>query len=159
MTDDLDPIGELSHDHSALSALLLAVRDVLQRSGIGVEPHDAVELRDGVEALRDEMLLHFAKEEEALLPFVIERFASMRQRAEALRTDHEAVCRSAEELLRASERALAASQALADCRASLRALEELYTKHTQSELALLRDVDELLDEGARAQLRTLVRTA
>lgn len=153
-----DPIDELSHDHGPLSALLLAVREVLDRileSG-GSHAEDAGELRDGVESLRESLLVHFAREEEALFPFVVARFPAMRARAESLTADHEVVCRRAEDLARVVERSLASREGFAGCRAALDSFEEAYARHTQNELALLDDVDALLDSPARGELRTLL---
>jgi hemerythrin HHE cation binding domain-containing protein len=155
--DDVNPIGELSHQHGDLTTLLIAVRDALARmrnEGGAAAGH---ELRDGVDALREDLLLHFAREEEALLPFVVERFPSLGARAEKLHDDHQIVCRRTEALLAAANRVLDGGS-LDECATALEELEEVYTRHMQTELVLLRELDESLDPSARAELRVLLAT-
>ena len=74
-----DPIAELSHDHSHLGVLVQAVRDAFVRVERGEIAHeDALqELEDGAEALREGLLVHFGREEEALFPFVEARLPRM----------------------------------------------------------------------------------
>ena len=153
----VNPIGELSHQHGDLTALLIAVREALGRMGTEGGAAAAHELRDGVDALREDLLLDFAREEEALLPFVVQRFPLLGARAEKLHDDHQIVCRRTEALLAAANRVLDGGPTDA-CATALAELEEVYTRHMQTELALLRELTRGLDPSSRAELRVLLAT-
>lgn len=152
-----DPIGELSHDHSHLGVLVQAVRDTFSRVERGelAWPDARQELEDGAEALREGLLAHFGREEEALFPFVERRLPELRARVAALLADHDAVIRSAAELCRAVE-AVRESSASTHAVSAWSAFEETYASHAQAEHALFRDVGPVLDAEARAALRALL---
>lgn len=153
-----DPIAELSHDHGHLSTLVLAVRAALvrmQRAELSFE--DGVDaLGDAVEALRDALLSHFAREEEGFFPFVEDHVPALRPRLETLRAEHDSVCQRADELSRAVHQEIRGGVGTAAYVLSYERFEELYATHAQSELAFLKDVDASLDEDARERLRTIL---
>lgn len=152
-----DPIGELTHDHGHLSALVVAVATLLARVEAGEDPcslHE--ELRDAAEGLHDALLVHFAREEEALFPFIEKELGTVAESAEALRRDHDAVCASARDLVRAVVRT-AQDGFIVVIEAATR-FQELYASHAQAELALLKSTDENLDDAKRAKLRDLLET-
>jgi hypothetical protein len=154
-----DPIGELSHDHSHLGVLVQAVRDTLVRVERGeLAWGDALQdLEDGAEALREGLLVHFGREEEALFPFVETHLAGLRPRVAALLADHDAVIRSAADLCRAVAPAPApATPEPAAARTAWSVFEETYASHAQAEHGLLRDVGDALDAEARVALRALL---
>lgn len=154
-----DPIAELSHDHSHLGLLVQAVRDTFLRVERGeIAGHDALhELEDGAEALREGLLVHFGREEEALFPFVEARLPELRSRVAALLADHDAVLARAAELVRAS--VAARGPAVVELpKATWESFEEVYAGHAQAEHALFRDVGPALDAPARAELQALLKT-
>jgi hemerythrin-like domain-containing protein len=154
-----DPILQLTHDHRELTNLLVAVNAAVTRvergsSKIEDELH---EIRDGIEAFREALLEHFAREQEALVPFVGARVPSMRERSERITADHDQLA----ELLTAVLKDLSGverSGSLASWRRSVARFEELYSAHTRTELAFLHDVERLLaaDPDALNELRTLL---
>lgn len=154
-----DPIAELSHDHSDLGVLVQAVRDTFVRvEGEAMPWSDALhELEDGAEALREGLLTHFAREEEALFPFLDRQLPELQVRVAALLADHDAVLRCAAELCRSVASARIGAEA-EHARSAWLSFEETYARHAQDEHKLLRDVGSALDDGARRELRALLTT-
>jgi hemerythrin-like domain-containing protein len=152
-----DPIGELTHDHGALSTLVLAVRASLNRLERGeTTPVDvADDLGDGTASLHDALLVHFAREEEGLFPFVVDELPAMHARAEALRVEHDAICAAAADLMQAA-RLLHSGGGVVACAATMARFEELYATHSQLELAFLKDVGQALSVVAREKLRAIL---
>lgn len=149
----------LTHDHRDLTALLHAVRSAVTRverapSTLDDELH---EIRDGVEALREALLEHFAREQEGLLPFVRERAPAMRARGDALFHEHDVIAERLSELVFSVD-ALGTHTGLASFRAILASFEDIYASHTRAEHAFLADVDTLVahDPKAADELRALL---
>lgn len=155
----VDPVQELAHDHRELSELLLALHDALSRIERGKSKLDdeVHELRDGIEALRDSLLDHFGREQESLLPFVVERLPNTAERADQLTVDHDRLAAMLMQLV-SELSAVEAGEPIDRWRSSLSHFEELYAAHTKTELAFLREVVRSLagDEAATEQLRTLL---
>lgn len=151
-----DPIAELSHDHSHLGALVQAVRSTLgsvERAECSWESA-RTELEDGGEALREGLLVHFAREEEALFPFVEARLPALSAQVAALLADHDSVIAQAVELCRLIGTESGSGSESAP--SAFARFEQTYGAHAQSERAFLVDVDALLDHSARAELRALL---
>lgn len=146
-----DPVDSLTHDHLHLSELVLAVRERLER--LARSPAVRTELAAAVERLRDELLTHFALEEEGLFPFVAQKGADFARRAAALEAGHDAVCGSVSRLLYLVQKPT--SQAAA-CVAIFERFEQSYASHAQDEVAFLRDVGAHLDAGDRRELRAIL---
>lgn len=156
-----DPIDELSHDHRHLSELALEVRALLASGTFGA--HERAELADAVGRLRDELLVHFAREEEGLFPFVLDRHADLRARVETLRAGHDSVCGAVSRLHYAVGHASHVGHEDAPSGAAPRAwldaftrFEGLYGVHAREEMAVLREVSAKLDPSARAELKALL---
>lgn len=156
-----DAIAELTHDHSQLSALVIAVGSVLQHGQSAPSAlHDVVdELGGSAELLREGLLSHFAREEEALFPFVDSQLPALKDRISGLIADHDAVIRAAAELARAATRMgtnANVERGFAECVSSFEGFERIYAEHAKMEHTFLADVDAALDDGARATLRTVL---
>jgi len=153
-----DPIAALSHDHSELGALVVAVSSALREVSRGERPLADVlhELDDGAESLRDGLMEHFAREEEGLFPFIERHLPDMRPQVEQLRLAHEAVCGVSEELVRAVAAAATRSGDAERCIATFERFEERYGEHAREELSFLRAVDARLEPAAREELRALL---
>lgn len=153
-----DPLQALAHDHRELGGLLVAVHEALARvergqSSLEDELH---EIGDGTEALRDALLEHFAREQEALMPFVLTRFPAERERIGRIMLEHDRIAEALTALVKDVVRLDAAR--LPSWRASLEEFEELYASHTRAELAFLGEVAASLsnDHAAAEQLRALL---
>ena len=73
-----------------------------------------------------------------------------------LLADHDAVIAGASELIRAAGQAAGTGVGYALCLSSYERFVEVYAAHSQSEQALLRSVDAVLDADARQALRALL---
>jgi hemerythrin-like domain-containing protein len=154
-----DPIRELSHDHRELTSLLLAVHAAIAR----IEKHESKledelhEIRDGIEGFREALLVHFAREQEGLLPFVAKEVPAMTSQSERIMADHE---RLAEVLTRVVESLGTAesADALDSWSGHLSRFEELYSAHSRIELAFLQEIARSLADApqALATLRELL---
>jgi len=150
-----DPIAELSHDHGHLNALVLAVGQGLTRVERGeVDGFDEVD--DVVEALRDALLAHFAREEEGFFPFVESHIPSLHARIETLRIDHDAVCKLLDALYGTVRQAMRESDGHAACALAFGRFEDLYVTHAQAELAFLNALGAALDGPLRDQLHAIL---
>lgn len=150
-----DPLHELSHDHRHLSELALEVRALFGDGPLG--DGERAELADAVARLHDELLVHFAREEEGLFPFVLERLAELGPRVETLRAGHDSVCGAISRLHHAIGHGAAASAgAEAGWRETFSRFESLYSAHAREEIAVLRDVAARLDAAARVELDAIL---
>ena len=164
---------ELTHDHRELSGLLVAIHEALQRVARGHSKLDDElhEIRDGIEAFREALLEHFAREQEALLPFVVVRLPEYQTRADGLITEHDRIAAMLTTVVHAlgavddhphgsGERRASADpeSALETWRAELARFEELYVGHTKTEIVFLEDVSRSLraDAAATEQLQALL---
>jgi iron-sulfur cluster repair protein YtfE (RIC family) len=147
------PLQELSHDHRHLSELVLEVRSLLGDGPLGEA--ERAELADAVARLHDELLVHFAREEEGLFPFVLERLSDLAARVEALRAGHDSVCGAVSRLHYAIGHGTA-SGAEASWRETFSRFEALYGTHAREEISVLRDVSARLDAVARAELDAIL---
>jgi iron-sulfur cluster repair protein YtfE (RIC family) len=160
MSDDPgnDPIEQLTHDHGHLGSLVQAAAVTLARMERAEEMSEEAidELVHAVESLRDALLLHFAREEEGLFPFVDAHVPALRPQVAGLLADHDAVLARTSELIKAAGQAVGTGVGYALCVSSYDRFVEIYAAHAQAEQALLRAVDDALDTAARTALRALL---
>jgi len=143
-----DPVRALAHDHGELNRRVLDLGAMFER-------HQArapmlPELRE----LREQLFLHFAREEEALFPLVSEWIPELSDQVLAMVTAHDGICG-------ALARMIHASSAEADAAAFgglLARFQAAYADHSKDEAELLQRLDASLDAAQRAQLAELVRS-
>lgn len=149
------PLQELAHDHRELSGLLVAVHEALTRIERGTSRLDDElhELTDGIEAFREALLEHFAKEQEGVLPWLAGRSAASSLRVDDLIAQHDRIA----ETLTAVVKDLDGFE-LGTWSAALARFESLYAEHTQTETAFFAEVTAALkdDPAATTQLRDLL---
>jgi hemerythrin-like domain-containing protein len=153
-----DPIEQLTHDHGQLGALVQVAAASLARMERSEEMSEEAidELVHAVESLRDALLVHFAREEEGLFPFVDAHVPGLRAQVAGLLADHDAVIARTAELIKAASQAVGTGVGYALCVSSYDRFVEVYASHAQAEQALLRAVDAALDAEARHALRALL---
>ncbi len=148
-----DAVRTLEHTHRHLTKLV---------QSIGQELHDAhgrprpvarrKELTALVETLRDELLHHFADEEEGLFPFVRQVMPSKAAEVDALEGSHDAICGVVVRLAHIAQH---------DDGQQLRTLyerfERTYEQHSVDERRLFDSLHEHLDDAQQAQLADLLR--
>lgn len=146
------PLKELAHDHRELSGLLVAVHEALARVQRGESKleDELHEMTDGLEAFREALLEHFAREQEGVLPWLVTRLPDARAQVDQIFAEHDRIA----EQLTVVVRALPAG----DWSAALARFEALYAEHTQSENAFFREVTAALanDDAATSRLRDLL---
>ncbi len=158
MSSVSSPTDAFAHDHRELSGLLFALRDALGRVDRGVSTLDDElhEIRDGIEAFREALLEHFAREQEGLLPFVLARLPAASARVDQLIAEHDRIAEMLTKLVKDVHEVDAGD--VGAFRSSLERFEALYAAHSKTELAFLDDVATRLADDARAtaQLRALL---
>ena len=142
-----DPIDALVHDHADINRRVLEVGRLLAGHG-DANQHVDVKLVD----LREELFLHFAREEEGLFPFVTERFAELAGAVEQMETAHDTICGVVARMCH-----VVASANVATMRSLFERFEVTYAQHAKLEAALLAQLAGRLDEADCAKLAQLVR--
>jgi DUF438 domain-containing protein len=145
-----DPVKALAHDHGDLNRRVLALGArirTLQSRGSASD-----ELLAELEELRDLLFLHFAREEEALFPFVAESVPDLRAQVDMMFVAHDTICGALARMvpLAATNASIATIAALFD------RFENTYAAHAHAESELLDSLEDCLDAKQRAQLFELV---
>jgi len=155
-----DPIQELEHSHGEMSTLVLELAEVLRRARAGKGPGTATRRTfvARLETLRDELLQHFAREEEGLFPFVREELPDRRSAVDELEASHDTICGA---VLRLSYIATHADEAfgaqLPTVLAVFERFQKAYAMHSQDELELFRGLGTSLSVERRSKLAELLR--
>jgi iron-sulfur cluster repair protein YtfE (RIC family) len=155
-----DPVRRFEHAHGELTKMALDVRRLVHTEPSKGRPAARIrkQIVVRVEMLRDELLRHFADEEEALFPFVREHAPALTDAVDGLQRAHDAICGS---LLRLAHLVERPGGGFAARRPAIVALydrfEHAYTEHSQNEASLFETLDRTLDESLRAQLGEILR--
>lgn len=155
---DPDPLDQLAHDHGQLSVQVFEILHALER---GPSPPSSVEriwLRDRLVDLREALLLHFAREEEGLFPFLKQHFPEAAARVAAMEIAHDGVCGSVTRMAYLAEQGSDAfARNLVVIGATFKRFLDGYMSHSRLESDLVQDVAGRLDAGQRAVLTELIR--
>jgi hypothetical protein len=155
----VDPMQQFDHDHATLSKLALEVRSLVEAAEapgaqIG-EIHAA--LADALALLREDLLHHFAREEEGLFPFVLEHLPDLGPQVERLAAAHDAICGTIMRMAHIAERdADAFARQLATITSLHARFEATYADHARDERELLEALPRRIDAHHRAELRALL---
>lgn len=148
-----DPVQELVHDHADINRRVLALGAAIRALDRNDASGMAVALVNQLGELRELLFLHFAREEEALFPFVAEAVPDLARQVHDTALAHDAICGG-----------LARMYHLAAANAELNVIltvfarfEAAYGSHAEAEGELLRQLTGRLDIAQRAQLAELVR--
>lgn len=147
-----DPIRDLAHDHSDLNRRVLELGAMIggRRTGRTGCDKGLVEM---LSELREDLFLHFAREEEGFFPYVAEHLPELAEQVNAMAVAHDAICGALARMCH-----MAASEAKpTTLRAVFERFESAYAGHANSEAELLRSLDGRLDADQRTQLAVLVR--
>jgi iron-sulfur cluster repair protein YtfE (RIC family) len=145
LTDD--PVRELTHDHAELN------RRVLELGATIAQQQDLQILEPSLRELREQLFLHFAREEEGLFPLVSEWIPELADQVLAMAVAHDTICGALARMVHAS----ATDADPAAFRGLFVRFQTAYADHAKSELDLLHQLDARLDAAQRAQLAELVR--
>jgi iron-sulfur cluster repair protein YtfE (RIC family) len=150
----IDPVGHFEHSHGRLTKLALEVRDL-----IAAEPHGSpAQLVARVDELSEELLRHFADEEEGLFPFVRRHLPARAGAVDRLQRAHDTVCGA---LLRLAHLVKHDPRALDASRPAVIALharfDAAYAEHSRDEAAVLEELGRNLDAGQSTKLAGILR--
>jgi DUF438 domain-containing protein len=145
-----DPISTLTHDHGELNARVLDLAARLRAQSTAGAADD--EVWKSLVELRDQLFLHFAREEEGLFPFISEAAPDLAPHIARMETAHDAICGAVARLCHLAE---------TDGPASIIAplferFQQVYADHASAEAAVLHTLDRRLDARQRDRLATLV---
>lgn len=146
-----DPVAGLEHDHVAFSQAVAQVKAALAKAPAR-DVASALQTLRLVEALRDDLLTHFAKEEEGLFPFVADALPDVTEEVDRLLAGHETVCGCIVRLAYA----LGGTHNDGAVATLFERFERAYAEHARAEVLLLRDVGSRLDPEQRRELATLI---
>jgi iron-sulfur cluster repair protein YtfE (RIC family) len=147
-----DPLHRLEHAHGHLNRLVLDVAESLS-SGGPKTPEAWEDLAARLDALREELLQHFADEEEALFPFVRARVPAKSDIVHRLETAHDMICGAIVRMVH-----LAGGEGhFASLVAVHERFESAYAGHSKEELELFEELGRVLDVEQRSELATLLR--
>lgn len=139
------------HDHAELTSLVIELRDTVRRLAADEAPseglHDSLE--ETLDVLREELLSHFAREEEGLFPFVSTELPHFGDQVTRLQSAHDRICGIA---VRMSHARRNRAQVIG----AFERFDEIYSEHAQEERRFLQAVAAELDDTQRAELLQIV---
>jgi iron-sulfur cluster repair protein YtfE (RIC family) len=146
-----DPVRELEHTHGHLNELALDVEKLLGEAQ--AQPEARAELIAALELLRDELLTHFANEEEGLFPFIRAGLPAKAGTVDRLEGAHDAICGAVTRLVY-----LAGHEGDASALGAVhRRFVSTYAEHSQMEAALFEELGRTLTPVQRGELALLLR--
>jgi len=154
-----DAILDLQHDHEGLDARVEEVAVLIR----GLADPAAAPTRAAVAAevgeLSEELLHHFAREEEGLFPFVTTALPDLEAPVADLLVAHDAVCGALARIVHALHAPPSADEPAGDARVEilLDRFEQSYRDHAARERALLGAVAGRVTPAQRAELAARVR--
>lgn len=155
-----DPVRRFEHSHVNLNELVIELGQLVRtRIGRG-QASSRIRRRLVVCAakLRDDLLGHFADEEEGLFPFVSRYLPERSAAVERLQQSHDTICGS---LVRLAHLVAHDKDVFGSGHGALLAqyarFVEAYTAHAQEEAAFLEGLAERLDANQRATLADVLR--
>jgi iron-sulfur cluster repair protein YtfE (RIC family) len=156
---DPDPIERFEHDHARLSTLVLRVQELLEaieRDGPGL----AEGWRDvggRIEELEESLVAHFAREEEALFPFLMSEAPSLAEAVEALRASHDEICGVLARLASTAQSERPREALFPAIRGLFEQFVASYASHSRGEHDLLEQIAASLGEQQALALREVLR--
>lgn len=149
-----DPLARFEHDHAHLARQVGLLRgDLATAQSSGTLAPDFVPV---LVALTEELVEHFAREEEGLFPFIESNVPDLAPAVAELVAAHDRMCGVASRLI-AAERRDPSSTSIEHAVALFHRFEAVYVDHAAHEREFLRTVAARLDSGKREQLAELLR--
>jgi len=157
--DAPDPLLALEHDHVHLSRLVAELR---QMTAELIRDDSRADLSDEVAAtlssLRDDLFEHFAREEEALFPYLADALPDLGPAIERLESAHDRICGG---ISRLHAIAVTGDAGLREHRALVAQLfgrfDAEYVEHARNESEFLRSLAGRLDGERRQHVRRLMK--
>jgi iron-sulfur cluster repair protein YtfE (RIC family) len=155
-----DPVSDLTHSHERLSSLALGLAPLVRaaRSGGRIGAQEWDDFAERLTGLREELLHHFAKEEEGLFPFVRAHVPSKAETVRRMEDAHDTICGAVVRMAHLASRSPHELGAVLPSLLSLHErFEHAYAEHAREETELLEELGRALNERQRAELADLVQ--
>lgn len=152
---DGDAVVEFEHSRLRVNELVSRLSEAV--ADIGSPPRTSERQRSVVrllEEIRDELLVHFAREEEGLFPFIRRHVPEHVASVARLEATHERICGALTRLADLASKDMAESLVFILLHERF---ESAYAEHGREEKALLGELAQGLNEEQRVALRELVR--
>jgi iron-sulfur cluster repair protein YtfE (RIC family) len=157
--DAPDPLIALEHDHVHLSRLVAELRhmtaELLRQDA---RPEVSEEIAATLASLRDDLFEHFAREEEALFPYLAGALPDLGPTIARLEGAHDRICGG---ISRLHAIATTGDAGLRDHRALVAQLfarfDAEYVEHARQEGEFLRGLAQRLDDDRRQHVRRLMK--
>jgi len=143
-----DPVRQLEHAHGHLNKLLLEASGLIRAAELAGTVTTWDQLAAPLASLRDELLKHFADEEEALFPFIRASVPAKVAAVDGLEAAHDTICNCIARLahLAAGKERLTLLLTVRD------RFEAAYVRHSSDEATLFEELAVILDDGQRDEL-------
>lgn len=145
-----DPVLELTHDHGEINRLVLDLAGALRRSAHATTVSEQVQVTLG--ELQDMLFTHFAREEEALFPFIAEAIPALASEIDTLLFAHDSLCGLVARLVHLASSPMGATMLVP----LFERFETAYTAHSRAESSFLGSLNTRLDQPQRKRLGALV---
>jgi len=149
----IDPVQELVHDHADINRRVFALGSTIRALDRDGGDGMALALVTKLGELREQLFLHFAREEEGLFPMVAELVPELADQVHSMALAHDAICGGLARMYHLA----AANADLTTIIAVFLRFEAAYATHAEVEAELLQNLSSRLDPAQRAQLAELVR--
>lgn len=148
------PLRSFNHSHAHLGELTLELSDLL-RADVRANNPDVREVLPALASeLRDELLEHFANEEEGLFPFIREHVPTRREVVDRLQAAHDVICGA---LVRFSFLAEREGKLSKEADLAYERFQAAYSDHSRDEADLLDELSRTLTPNQQKELETLLR--
>lgn len=150
-----DPIRSFEHAHGHLTKLALGIGQQLRDKNGRAYTMTSARRKEALallEALRDELLQHFADEEEGLFPFVRRTVPGKAATVDRLEGSHDTICGGVVRLAH-----LASHEAGSQLVTLYERFENAYAQHSREEAELFEELGRQLGEPERSELGSLLR--
>jgi iron-sulfur cluster repair protein YtfE (RIC family) len=149
------PVRALEHSHTALSRLVVDVGRLVRSDAASEASGEALEtLTARLEELRDELLEHFANEEEALFPFLRANVPNKIAAVDRLEAGHDAICGA---IVRLDHLAARSRTLPSEAAAFYERFEHAYAAHSRDEAELFEELGRTLTDDQHRALAELLR--
>lgn len=148
-----DPVARFEHSHAALTRLVMEIREAIREEpGEKSRKH----LVERLERLRDELLRHFADEEEGLFPFLRSHVPARAEAVDRLADTHDALCGAVVRLVHLVQDDRKAPEP-PTIESHYERFESTYGQHSRAEAALLEELGATLDAPQRTELARILK--
>lgn len=159
LVSSADPIKKLEHDHVPVGQLLEQLLDCFAAIERGKQPADAMHamFSEALSDMSDELLEHFAREEEGLFPLLLRELPALEPQVEAVQSAHDGICGALVRISHLVQRGPAHfAEHFAHVRVLFERFQQAYAAHARDERTLLRQADQQLNDQQRAELAGLL---